>query len=81
MMAEYEFSQGKRATLVKLLSAPLWRFVRGWLLRGGFRDGWPGLINSIVNSNYVAQKTMMLWLLHNGQALTAPKPSSTEKLP
>jgi len=79
MMAEYEFSQGKRASLVKLFAAPLWRFVRGWLLRGGFRDGWPGLINSIVNCNYVAQKTMMLWLLHNKQALAAPKSSSTEK--
>jgi len=73
MMAEYEFSQGKRATFTKLITAPLWRFLRGWLLRGGFRDGWPGLINSIVNSNYVAQKTMMLWLLNNNQALAAPK--------
>jgi len=73
MMAEYEFSQGKGATLVKLFTAPLWRFVRSWLLRGGFRDGWPGLINCLVSTNYVAQKTMMLWLLHNNQPLTAPK--------
>jgi len=69
MMAEYDFSVGKRASLGKLLLAPIWRFWRGWLLYGGFLDGWPGLIESMTSANYVRQRTMMLWLLQNQQPL------------
>jgi len=69
MMAEYDFSVGKRASLVKLLLAPIWRFWRGWLLYGGFLDGWPGLIESMTSANYVRQRIMMLRLLQNQQPL------------
>jgi len=72
MMAEYEFSRGKRASLAKLILSPAWRFWRGWLLRGGFLDGWPGLIESYVSANYVRQKTIMLWLLQHGQPVVTP---------
>jgi glycosyltransferase involved in cell wall biosynthesis len=44
MMAEHDFARGKRATLGKLVLAPAWRFWRGYVLRGGFRDGWHGLV-------------------------------------
>ena len=67
MMAEHEFARGRRATLAKLVLAPAWRFFRGYVLRGGLLDGWPGLIESFVSANYVRQKTIMLWLLQNGQ--------------
>ncbi|MCW4456445.1 glycosyltransferase family 2 protein [Flavobacterium sp. MXW15] len=72
MMAEHEFARGKRATLGKLVLAPAWRFWRGWLLRGGFRDGWHGLVYAYVRANYVRQKTIMLWLLQNGQPVADP---------
>jgi glycosyltransferase involved in cell wall biosynthesis len=72
MMAEYEFSRGKRASLAKLIVSPAWRFWRGWLLRGGFLDGWPGLVESYVSANYVRQKTIMLWLLQRGQPVVTP---------
>lgn len=72
MMAEHEFARGKRATLGKLVLAPAWRFWRGWLLRGGFRDGWHGLVYAYVRANYVRQKTIMLWLLQNGQDVADP---------
>ena len=72
MMAEHEFARGKRATLGKLVLAPAWRFWRGWLLRGGFRDGWHGLVYAYVRANYVRQKTIMLWLVQNGQPLIDP---------
>lgn len=73
MMAEHDFSRGKRATLAKLVLAPTWRFWRGFVLRGGFRDGWHGLVYAYVRANYVRQKTIMLWLLQNGQpVVTAP---------
>lgn len=74
MMAEHDFARGKRATLGKLILAPAWRFWRGYLLRGGFRDGWHGLIYAYVRANYVRQKTIMLWLLQNGQPVATPPP-------
>ena len=67
MMAQHDFARGKRATLGKLIVSPAWRFWRGYLLRGGFRDGWHGLVYAYVRANYVRQKTIMLWLLQNGQ--------------
>lgn len=72
MMAEHEFACGKRATVGKLVLAPAWRFVRSYVVRRGFLDGWPGLIEAFVSANYVRQKTIMLWLLHNGQPLVDP---------
>lgn len=75
MMAEHDFARGKRATLAKLVLAPAWRFWRGYLLRGGFRDGWHGLVYAYVRANYVRQKTIMLWLLQNGQPVVSPAPT------
>lgn len=72
MMAEHEFARGKRATLSKLVLAPAWRFWRGYLLRGGFLDGWHGLVYAYVRANYVRQKTIMLWLLQNDQPVATP---------
>jgi glycosyltransferase involved in cell wall biosynthesis len=67
MMAEHDFARGKRATLAKLVLAPAWRFWRGYVLRLGFLDGWHGLVYAYVRANYVRQKTIMLWMLQNGQ--------------
>jgi glycosyltransferase involved in cell wall biosynthesis len=75
MMAEHDFARGKRASLARLVLSPAWRFWRGYLLRGGFRDGWHGLVYAYVRANYVRQKTIMLWLLQNGQPVTPPAPS------
>lgn len=80
MMAEHEHARGRRARVSKLLLAPAWRFLRGYVLRGGFRDGVPGLIESLVSANYVAQKTIMLWLLEHGQPLAdPPRPAATPR--
>jgi glycosyltransferase involved in cell wall biosynthesis len=78
MMAEHDFARGKRATLGKLVLAPAWRFWRAYLLRGGFRDGWHGLVYAYVRANYVRQKTIMLWLLQKQQPIVTPSPSSSE---
>jgi len=74
MMAEHDYARGKRATLGKLVLSPAWRFWRGYVLRGGFLDGWHGLVYAYVRANYVRQKTVMLWLLQNGQPVTTSKP-------
>ena len=70
MMAEHDFARGKRATLGKLIVSPAWRFWRGYVLRGGFLDGWHGLVYAYVRANYVRQKTIMLWMLQNGQRVS-----------
>lgn len=72
MMAEHDFAHGKRATLAKLVLAPAWRFWRGYVLRLGFLDGWHGLVYAYVRANYVRQKTIMLWMLQQGQPVTTP---------
>ena len=72
MMAEHEFARGKRASLAKLVLAPAWRFWRGLLLRGGWRDGWHGLVYAYVRANYVRQKTIMLWMLETGAPVSDP---------
>ena len=72
MMAEHEFARGKRATVGKLVLAPAWRFVRSYVVRRGFLDGWPGLIEAFVSANYVRQKTIMLWMLETGAPVSDP---------
>ena len=78
MMAEHDFARGKRATLGKLVLAPAWRFWRGYLFRGGFRDGWHGLVYAYVRANYVRQKTIMLWMLQKQQPIVTPSSLSSE---
>ncbi|MDR2871362.1 MAG: glycosyltransferase family 2 protein [Xanthomonadaceae bacterium] len=76
MMADYDFARGKRASIVKMIVAPMWRFWRGYLFRGGFLDGWRGLVYAYVRANYVRQKSIMLWLLQQGQPVADPAPAS-----
>ncbi|MDQ3206644.1 MAG: glycosyltransferase family 2 protein [Pseudomonadota bacterium] len=63
MMAEHAHARGRRASLAKLVLAPWWRFWRGYLLRRGFLDGWPGLVYAYVTTDTARQKTIRLWLL------------------
>ena len=53
------------ATVIGAASAAIWVYLLA--LRGGFLDGWHGLVYAYVRANYVRQKTIMLWLLQNGQ--------------
>jgi glycosyltransferase involved in cell wall biosynthesis len=45
LAAETALAAGKRGSAVRLLLSPLVRFVKFYLLRGGFRDGLPGLVH------------------------------------
>jgi glycosyltransferase involved in cell wall biosynthesis len=63
LMAEHMHAQHRRAHLWNMLLNPFWRFVRGYLLRLGFLDGWRGLVYAWIEANYVRQKFVMLWLL------------------
>ncbi|MEH6422032.1 glycosyltransferase family 2 protein [Pseudomonas sp. CGJS7] len=67
MMAEHAYARGQRASLGRLVLSPAWRFWRGYVLRGGFLDGWPGLIYAYVTAYTARQKTIRLWLLQRQQ--------------
>jgi hypothetical protein len=47
---------GRRATWVDLLFRPAWRFVRGYVFKGGFRDGLPGYYIAWANAFTVATR-------------------------
>jgi glycosyltransferase involved in cell wall biosynthesis len=66
MMAEHLFATGKRATLRHIVLNPAWRFIRGYILRAGFLDGWRGLVYALVRIDYVRKKFVKLWLLQHG---------------
>ena len=61
LAARQMFERGQRATGLGLLCHPPIAFLRNYVLKGGFRDGVPGLIISLVNSYYVLLKLAKLW--------------------
>jgi len=53
--------EGARFRLHDLLLNPLFRFVKGYLFRGGFKLGLPGFMVSISTAYYVFMKYAKLW--------------------
>lgn len=68
-MAEHAYANGQRAGISRMVLSPLWRFLRGYVFRLGFLDGWRGLIYAYVSANYVRQKSINLWLLERGHPI------------
>jgi len=52
---------GKRFSYLKLLGSPLVRFVREYVLKLGFLDGFPGLVVAVNTMFYVFNKHAKLW--------------------
>ena len=61
--AEDMLKEGKKFSLLKLLFHPIFRFVKEYLLKSGFRDGVPGLIIITATMFYVFMKYAKLWEL------------------
>ena len=57
------YDRGRRATWFSVAAHPPLAFLRNYVLRGGFRQGTPGLIVSLLNSYYVLLKFAKLWEL------------------
>jgi glycosyltransferase involved in cell wall biosynthesis len=66
LMAQAMYERGRRCGLLRVLLNPQWRFVRGYLLRLGFLDGWRGLVFALVEANYVRRKYLALYLRSRG---------------
>ena len=65
MMAEHMHATGRRAHLHNLVLNPFWRFLRGYVLRAGFMDGWRGFLFACMEADYVREKFARLWLLQH----------------
>lgn len=66
-LARAMHEQGMRFRLVDLLLRPPLRFVKGYLLRGGFRLGLPGLLVSASTAYYVFMKYAKLWEIERSE--------------
>lgn len=61
LWAEMEFEKGRRSNFAKIVFRPAWRYFSAYLLRGGFIEGIPGLVSSIVAAYYVFLKWTILY--------------------
>ncbi len=63
IMADELRRDGRRARVLDLLVRPPLRFLSFYVLRGGFRDGWRGLLLAILAAHYVRLRYLKLWLM------------------
>jgi glycosyltransferase involved in cell wall biosynthesis len=63
LMAEEMHRAGRRCNLAAVIVHPLWRFVRGMLIKRGFIDGWRGWLFHFVEAGYVHRKYLRLWAM------------------
>ena len=66
LMAQAMYDAGRRCGLAPVLLNAQWRFVRGYLLRLGFLDGWRGLVFALIESQYVRRKYLGLYMRSRG---------------
>lgn len=78
LAARQMFEDGRRTGWWELALHPPAAFLRNYLLRGGFRDGVPGLIVSAMNARYVGLKFAKLWELCSASTSTPPGPGAAD---
>jgi hypothetical protein len=61
--AEDMAASGRRFSAFNLIGRPLFRFLRDYIAKGGFRDGIPGLVIVASTMFYVFMKHARLWEL------------------
>ena len=66
IMAEELRRDGRRARLLDIVLRPPLRFLSFYVLRGGFLDGWRGLLLAYLAAHYVRLRYVKLWLLERG---------------
>ena len=76
LAARQMFEEGRRAGWIDLAVHPPAAFLRNYVLRGGFRDGVPGLIVSAMNARYVGLKFAKLWELCSPSTSTPRGPGA-----
>jgi len=64
LQAQVLFEQGKKFSMMKMLLSPLFRFIKFYLIRRGWRDGVPGLIHISIGCFNTYMKNAKLWALN-----------------
>jgi len=60
LWAERKHSMGIRSSLLEIAVRTKWRFLSAWLLRGGFLEGYPGFMASVMSAYSVFLKWSIL---------------------
>jgi len=68
LFAEGAFERGKRFSLLKLLTSPFGSFIRRYILKMGFLDGFEGFVLSVMASYYSFLKYLKLWEIEREKA-------------
>jgi len=77
--AEGMHVEGLRFRLRDLVLRPPFRFVKGFLIRGGWRKGLPGFLVSVSTAYYVFMKYAKLWELEQAHTRTETESKSNSK--
>lgn len=63
LMADSWYQEGRRGSVLACLVNPSWRFLRSFVLRLGFLDGWRGYVVALAEARYVREKYLRLLVL------------------
>ena len=76
LIADQMRDAGKRKGFSAIIINPVWRFLRGMVLKRGFLDGWRGLAFHLVEARYVREKYLRAWLANRpeGRAFVQKHP-------
>ena len=66
--AQTMFKNGEHYSIFKLLIRPIARFFKFFILKSGFREGFPGFLVACIEAYYVFLKYAKLWELEKGFA-------------
>jgi glycosyltransferase involved in cell wall biosynthesis len=61
LVVEDRLARGVRFRLALAVLHPPFKFLSGWLWKGGFRDGWPGFVIAVASAFHVFAKDVKLW--------------------
>lgn len=64
LSAQQMFEKGRRVSVLGMLIKPPFRFIRSYVLRAGFLDGWPGFVQAWYSAVYVFTRYAKLRELH-----------------
>ena len=64
LMARSYYDRGKRIWFLSIILHLLWRFIKDYLLRAGFLDGYYGFVVSVMSSHEVFLKYVKLWNIY-----------------
>ena len=79
LQAQQWYEAGKPPSYLKMLSNPILRFLKSYVLQRGFLDGAAGLQISMIAGFYSFTKQARLWALHHG--LQQPDPEAEWSAP